>query len=54
MVVVVVVVVVDVVVVCVVVAALPVQLFSQSRSGQNLSNRLCFHVFWKLSEQKTP
>ena len=33
---------------------LPLQLFSQSRSGQKSSNRWCFRVFVKRSEQNTP
>ena len=41
-----------VVVVAVAVAAATRAAFSQSRSGRKSSNRWCFHVFLKLSEQK--
>ena len=41
-----------VVAVAVAVAAATRAAFSQSRSGRKSSNRWCFHVFLKLSEQK--
>ena len=40
-------------VVVVVVVVVTPAIFSQSRSGQKLSKRLCFHVLFRPSEQQT-